>query len=134
MKKLPLSSIHKSKRMDCSESEAERTRGYVLLEPLNHCLQSHEPDTLLGSNARTTPPTNTGPNAYFNRGGPDAVVELGPNSTGHIVSHCDELRQLDSGDLIQFNSRPPTPNLQRNCFDIPVRRPSAVNPVRDHPK
>ena len=120
--------------MDSSESEAGGTRGYVPHEPLNHRLQSHEPDTLLGSTARTIHLSSTGPNAYFNRGGPDAVVELGPSSTGHILSHCDELRQLDYGDLIQLNSRPPTPHLQHNCFDIPVRSPSAVNPVRDQPR
>ena len=118
-----------SKRMDSSGSEAGGTRSYEPREPLNHRLQSYEPDTLLGSNARTIPLRSTGQNAYFNRGGPDALVELGPSSTDHILSHCDELRQLDSGDLIQLSSGPPTPH-----FDVPVRRPSAVNPVREQPK
>ena len=117
-----------SKRMDSSKSEAGGTRGYVPREPLNHRLQSHGSDTLSGSNARTIPLRSTGPNTYFNRGGPDALVELGSSSTDHILSHCDELRQLDSGDLIQLNSRPPTPP------DVQVRRPSAVNPVRVQPR
>ena len=120
--------------MDNSESKAGGTRGYVSREPLNNRLQSHEPDTLLRSNARTIPLRSTGPNAYFNRGGPNAVLELGPSSTDHILSHCDELRQLDSGDLIQLNSGPPTPHAQHDCFDMPVRRPSAVNPVSEQPK
>ena len=108
--------------------------GYVPREPLKHRLQSHGPDTLLGSSARTIPLRSTGPNAYFNRGGPDALVEPGPSSTDHIHSHCDELRQLDSGDLIQLNSGPPTPHVQNECFDVPVRRPSAIDPAREQPK
>ena len=123
-----------SNRMDNSESEAGGTRGYVPREPLNHRLQFHEPDTLLGSNARTIPLRSTDPNAYFNRGGSNAVPELGPSSTDHTPSHCDELRQLDYGDLIQLNSGPPTPHGQHECFDMQVRRPSAVNPVREQPK
>ena len=94
--------------MNCSNLEGDLRR-----RPTSRRLPSDELRDLVSSRPREVTLGNTGL---------DAFPKSGPSSTNHIPSHYYDLRQLQAEeDLIQFNSRPPTPQTQSNPFDASVR-------------
>ena len=68
----------------------------------------------------------------INDKGSNALKKPGASSTSHIPSHYYELQQLKpEEDLIQFDSRPPTPNTQPSRLDASVRSPSNAGSSRE---
>lgn len=96
------------------------TRDGIARGPFSRRLLPDEPKTLMSSHCRHVPPREKVPNA---------AIKPGPSSTSQIHSHIHELRQLEpeEEDLIQFNSRPPTPHTQPHRLDVAVRSPSDVD-------
>ena len=104
--------------MDSTSSKAGMHR-----RPTTRPLPSEELDNISRSRSR---------HAALSNKGPDAFDKPGPNGTYHLPSHYSDLRQLEpEEDLIQFDSRPPTPHTQPNRFDIPVRSPFNVDSSKD---